>query len=81
MAKSIRGAYGIWGLLAVLIVAVAFLPTIRSFFARSFPEGFRNLDCKDVTCKEGEFCQENRCHPITWDMSAALRVSGNQVPA
>ncbi len=60
----VRGGFGLLGLFIVLVVAVAFLPMIRSAFARSFPEGFRDLDCKGVTCAEGEFCQENVCRPI-----------------
>jgi len=62
--------YSLYGLLAVLFVAIAFLPTIRRMFVRSFPEGFqggvdsRRGDCKGVTCNEGEFCQENTCRPV-----------------
>ena len=62
--KHPRGAYGLVGLFVVLLVAVSVLPWIRRTFARSFPEGFtdsRPVDCKGVTCKEGEFCQENVC--------------------
>lgn len=61
---KVRGGYGIVGLFAVLIAALAFLPMIRRTFARSFPEGFRNVDCKGVNCAEGEFCQDNVCQPI-----------------
>jgi hypothetical protein len=60
-----KGAYSLVGLLAVLVVVVAFLPAIRDAFAPLFPEGFRNLDCKGVTCDEGEFCQDNVCRPVT----------------
>jgi hypothetical protein len=62
--------YSLYGLLAVLFVVIAFLPTIRRMFVRSFPEGFqggvdsRRGDCKGVTCNEGEFCQENTCRPV-----------------
>ena len=67
-----RRGYSLMGLVLVLLVAVAFLPMIRRTFARSFPEGFqatggvdsRKGDCKGVTCKEGEFCQENVCRPV-----------------
>jgi hypothetical protein len=31
--------YSLYGLLAVLFVVIAFLPTIRRMFVRSFPEG------------------------------------------
>ena len=69
--KSNRG-YSLFGLVLVLLAAVAFLPMIRRTFARSFPEGFqatggvdsRKGDCKGVLCKEGEFCQENICRPV-----------------
>jgi hypothetical protein len=74
---KVRGGYGIVGLLLVLFVAVAILPILRRTFARSFPEGFQSamsggsgidartsLDCKGVNCQEGEFCQDNVCHPV-----------------
>jgi hypothetical protein len=64
--------YSLLGLLAVLFVAIAFLPVIRRTFVRSFPEGFqatggvdsRKGDCKGVNCNEGEFCQQNTCRPV-----------------
>jgi hypothetical protein len=66
--------YLLYALVAVLVVALTFLPLIRRTFARSFPEGFQSLagsgvdsrkgDCKGVTCNEGEFCQENVCRPV-----------------
>ena len=59
-----RGSYGLFGLVAVFLVVLVALPYLRSTFAPMFPEGFRDLDCKGVTCKEGEFCQENVCHPV-----------------
>jgi hypothetical protein len=75
-----RKGYSLLGLFAVLFVAVAFLPSIRRMFVRSFPEGFqarmvggsfggsgvdsRRGDCKGITCQEGEFCQENTCRPV-----------------
>ena len=67
-----RRGYSLMGLVLVLLAAVAFLPMIRRTFARSFPEGFQAMDgvdsrkgdCKGVTCKEGEFCQENVCRPV-----------------
>jgi hypothetical protein len=58
------GAYGLVGLFAVLLVAVAILPWVRRTFARSFPEGFRDQDCKGVICREGQFCQENVCRDV-----------------
>jgi hypothetical protein len=66
--------YGLPTLLLVLFLVVAFLPGIRSTFARSFPEGFRNVDCKGVICREGEFCQENVCRPV------AAAITNNYFP-
>lgn len=60
-----RGAYGLVGLLIVLVVVVAVLPWVRNAFAPLFPEGFRDIDCKGVNCNEGEFCQKNVCQPIS----------------
>jgi hypothetical protein len=76
--KRVRGGFGIVGLFVFLLVIIAFLPSIRSMFAPSFPEGFRaangaamkskegfrNVDCKGVLCNEGEFCQDNICRPV-----------------
>ncbi len=59
-----RGGYGLITLVGVLFVVVAFLPAIRRMFVRSFPEGFRNVDCRGIICAEGEFCQENVCRPV-----------------
>ena len=65
MAASRKAAgYGIFALAVILVLAVAVLPFLRKSYAPYFPEGFRDLDCKGVTCKEGEFCQENVCRAI-----------------
>jgi hypothetical protein len=69
---KVNRGYSLFGLVLVLLAAVAFLPMIRRTFARSFPEGFQAMggvdsrkgDCKGVLCKEGEFCQENICRPV-----------------
>jgi hypothetical protein len=54
------------GILLIFVVLVlVFLPYLRNLFAPAFPEGFRTLDCKGITCKEGEFCQDNTCHSVT----------------
>lgn len=59
-----RGALGLTGLFVFLLLVVALLPWLRNKFAPVFPEGFRDVDCKGVTCDEGEFCQENKCQPV-----------------
>lgn len=28
-------------------------------------DGFRNIDCAGINCKEGEFCQDNTCQAIS----------------
>lgn len=54
------------GILLILVVLVlVFLPYLRNVFAPAFPEGFRTVDCKGITCKEGEFCMDNTCHSVT----------------
>jgi hypothetical protein len=63
--KSPKHAYGLVALFAVLLVAVSVIPWLRKTYSRSFPEAFRDLDCKGVTCNEGEFCQENVCRPVS----------------
>jgi hypothetical protein len=59
-----RGAFGLIGLAAFLVAVVIFLPWLRNNFAPMFPEGFRDQDCKGVTCGEGQFCQSNKCSPV-----------------
>lgn len=62
MAKG--GKMGVIGLIVVAVLLIALLPTIKNMLAPVFPEGFRDVDCKGVTCKEGQFCQDNTCHNI-----------------
>ncbi len=64
--KRVRGGFGLVGLLVVAVLIIAFLPSIRSMFMRSFPEGFqsRKVDCAGVVCPEGQFCQDSQCHNI-----------------
>lgn len=64
MLYNSRGPFGLVGLALFLIAVVAFLPFLRNTFAPMFPEGFRDVDCKGVTCNEGEFCQDNKCQPV-----------------
>lgn len=61
----VKGGYGLPILVGILLLVVAFLPSIRRTFARVFPEGFIDAaNCRGVTCKEGEFCQDNVCRPV-----------------
>jgi hypothetical protein len=54
--------YGIIGLL----IAVAFLPILKSMAPEYFPEGWRDIDCQGVTCPEGQFCASGKkCVNIT----------------
>jgi len=59
-----RIAYALLGLFLGVVFFVAALPIIREIFAPVFPEGFRDIDCKGITCREGEFCQDNVCHSV-----------------
>ena len=59
--KRVRGAYGIFMLLGVLLAVVA-ITMVLSKSVRF--EGFRSLDCKGVTCEEGQFCQDNVCKNV-----------------
>jgi len=52
-------------LLLLVAIFLVLLPYIRNVFAPAFPEGFRDVDCKGVTCDEGEFCKDNTCHSVT----------------
>jgi hypothetical protein len=50
-----------YGILA-LVVAVAILPLLKAAAPAYFPsvDGFRDLDCRGVTCPEGQFCAEGK---------------------
>ena len=28
-------------------------------------DGFRNIDCAGINCKEGEFCEDNTCKALS----------------
>jgi hypothetical protein len=50
-----------WYAIIGLLVAVAILPILKASAPQYFPEGFRDLDCKGISCGEGQFCQNNKC--------------------
>lgn len=59
-----KSAYGIGTLVILVVVFIVAMPYIRSVFARSFPEGFRDdQTCRGINCPEGEFCQNAKCQP------------------
>lgn len=58
------GSDAVGPLLLIVVLVLVGLPYLRNMFAPAFPEGFRNVDCKGVTCDEGEFCQNNVCHSV-----------------
>jgi hypothetical protein len=47
----------------VLVVLLLALIAGLAYFVMN-NEGFRGTDCVGVTCEEGQFCQQNTCHPI-----------------
>jgi hypothetical protein len=60
--KGDSNAIGI--LLLIVVLVLIGLPYLRNIFAPAFPEGFRNVDCKGITCDEGQFCKDNTCHDV-----------------
>jgi len=48
-------------LVLLLLIVIAY---VTYTFYMSY-EGFRNIDCAGVNCKEGEFCEENTCKPLS----------------
>ncbi len=69
-SKTLASPVGI--LLIVVVAFLVLLPYIRNVFAPVFPEGFRNVDCRGVTCQEGEFCQDNVCHTVNAPKSCGM---------
>jgi len=65
--KHVRGQYSIAALLVVLAVVsfVLLLLTSSGLSQVVGLEGFRSLDCKGITCEEGQFCQDNVCKAIS----------------
>lgn len=57
MARSQKDPMGI---VLILLILIAFF----SYIAYIAYEGYRSLDCKGITCPEGEFCQQSTCKPI-----------------
>ena len=55
MARSIKSPF-------VLIIVLLVVMAGVSYFMY---ESYRNVDCVGVSCKEGEFCQDNTCHAIS----------------
>jgi hypothetical protein len=53
-----------WYAIIGLLVAVALLPILKTSAPQYFPEGFRDVDCKGVSCGEGQFCQNNKCNNV-----------------
>jgi hypothetical protein len=58
------------GLLVVLLVVTGITVVMKGKLGRMFGmEGFQSeagrLDCKGVTCEEGQFCQDNVCKAIS----------------
>lgn len=52
-----------WYAIIGLLIAVALLPVLKASAPHYFPSiaGFRDLDCKGITCGEGQFCQDKKC--------------------
>ena len=48
----------------IIVLILVIISAIFGYFAYRAYEGYRNIDCIGVTCKEGEFCQENRCTTV-----------------
>jgi len=48
------------GIVSILLISVLLL-TLSTYCKITF-EPYRSLDCAGIICKEGQFCQNNRCH-------------------
>jgi hypothetical protein len=53
-------------LVIIFVLVVVALPWLRNNFGQYFPEGFQDRpDCQGMTCREGQFCQQNKCQDIS----------------
>jgi hypothetical protein len=64
MARRVA-TVSIISLLLIFGVVLIALPWLRKNYGMYFPEGFRDVDCLNVICKEGQFCQENKCVDVS----------------
>ena len=50
------------------IILILFLLIVIGYVSYTFyisNDGFRNIDCAGVNCKEGEFCENNTCKALS----------------
>ena len=48
----------------ILVLILLIISSIFAYFVYRSYEGYRDIDCQGITCKEGEFCQQNTCKPL-----------------
>jgi hypothetical protein len=47
-----------------LVLGLLMLVAISMYTTYKYKEAYRAVDCQGITCREGEFCQENTCKRI-----------------
>ena len=47
------------------VVLIVILLVVMAGLSYYMYESYRNIDCLGISCKEGEFCQDNTCHNIS----------------
>lgn len=50
------------------IILILFLLIVIAYVSYTFymsSDGFRNIDCAGINCKEGEFCENNTCKALS----------------
>ena len=52
------------GVFVSFVIILALIAIVRSVFPGVLMDGFANMSCYGVNCKEGEFCQESVCRAI-----------------
>jgi hypothetical protein len=62
--------YATWFAFVCLLLIVGLLPLLKAAAPQYFPrmDGFtdsRQPDCLNMTCDEGQFCQNNKCVTIS----------------
>ena len=55
---------GFIGVVISFVILMVFISVMAMLFPTVVKDGFQDLSCYGVPCREGEFCQSGQCIPI-----------------